>query len=218
MTIRAYSELYLNDAIKSLANAFDYAINVCGQKPNFFAKLFVQSGVAEQFERGNPGLISGKSGEEMVRDILHSVYPDEQLPKPVFTEERSPEYWAGWALAQYQWESAKRFKDIFNRISMTEIISMYPTFHEMDISRFCESMERRYNEVVTETKLRKIRESRGLSQSELAKISGVAIRSIQLYEQKVNDIDKAQAQTLYKLARTLGCSIEDLLENPESIS
>ena len=32
---------------------------------------------------------------------------------------------------------------------------------------------------------------------------------------EVNDIDKAQARTLYKLSRVLGCSIEDLLENPE---
>ena len=36
-----------------------------------------------------------------------------------------------------------------------------------------------------------------------------------IYEQKVNDIDKAQAGTLCKLSRVLGCTIEDLLENPE---
>ena len=215
MTIRAYNELYLNDAIKNLANAFDYAINVCGQEPNWFARLFVQSGVATQFERGNPAVISGKSGEELVRKILSSVYPNETFPSPTFSEGRTPEYWAGWALAQYQWQSAKRFKDIFVRIPLTEIISMYPTFHEMDISRFYESMDRRYSEVIMETKLRKIRESRQISQSELSKMSGVSLRSIQLYEQKVNDIDKAQAQTLYKLAHALGCSIEDLLENPE---
>lgn len=216
MTIRAYNELYLNDAIINLANAFDYAINVCKQEPNWFARLFVQSGIATQFERGNPSVISGKSGEELVRKILGSVYPNETFPSPTFSEGRTPEYWAGWALAQYQWQSAKRFKDIFVRIPLTEIISMYPTFHEMDISRFYESMDRRYSEVIMETKLRKIRESRQISQSELSKMSGVSLRSIQLYEQKVNDIDKAQAQTLYKLARALGCNIEDLLENPET--
>jgi len=57
-------------------------------------------------------------------------------------------------------------------------------------------------------------ESRGLSQAELAKISGVGLRSIQMYEQRVNDIDKAQAQTIYKLSRVIGCSMEDLLEKP----
>lgn len=217
MTIRAYNELYLNDAIKNLANAFDYAINVCKLKPDWFMKLFVQSAISVQFERGNPAIISGKSGEELVRDILGVVYPNEKLPAPTFSEGRTPEYWAGWALAQYQWASAKRFKDIFERIPLSEIIAMYPTYHEMDITRFNESMDKRYSEVVTETKLRKIRESRQLSQGELAKLSGVNIRSIQLYEQRVNDIDKAQAQTLYKLSRALGCSVEDLLENPEEM-
>lgn len=217
MTIRAYSELYLNDAIKSLANAFDYVINVCKLEPDWFMKLFVQSNISVQFERGNPAIISGKSGEELVRDILSEVYPNEKLPSPTFSEGRTPEYWAGWALAQYQWASAKRFKDIFERIPLSEVIAMYPIYHEMDISRFNESMDKRYSEVVTETKLRKIRESRQLSQGELAKLSGVNIRSIQLYEQRVNDIDKAQAQTLYKLSRALGCNVEDLLENPEEI-
>lgn len=87
----------------------------------------------------------------------------------------------------------------------------------MDITRFNEAMENKYNDFISETKLKKIRESRQISQQELAKLSGTNIRSIQLYEQKVNDIDKAQAQTLYKLSRVLGCNIEDLLENPESI-
>lgn len=217
MTIRAYNELYLNDAIKNLANAFDYAINVCKLEADWFMKLFVQSKISVQFERGNPAIISGKSGEELVRDILSEVYPNEKLPSPTFSEGRTPEYWAGWALAQYQWSSAKRFKDIFERIPLSEIIFMYPTYHEMDISRFNESMDERYSEAQTETKLRRIRESRQLSQGELAKISGVNIRSIQLYEQRVNDIDKAQAQTLYKLSRALGCNIEDILENPEEI-
>ena len=54
----------------------------------------------------------------------------------------------------------------------------------------------------------------GLSQSELARASGVNKRSIQMYEQQENDIDKAQAHTVYKLARVIGCNVEDLLEDP----
>lgn len=217
MMIHAYNELYLNDAIKNLSNAFDYAINVCKQEPNWFAKLFVQSGIAEQFERGNPAIISGKSGEELVLSILNTVYPNDSFPMPTYSEGRTPEYWAGWALAQYQWMTSKRFKDIFNLIPLDEIISMYPIFHEMDISRFNESMEQKWSERKINTNLQEIRKNCGYSQSELARQSGVSLRSIQLYEQKVNDIDKAQAHTLYKLAKSLGCNIEDLLENPKSL-
>ncbi len=86
----------------------------------------------------------------------------------------------------------------------------------MDIGHFIDDMNKKYNAVVQETHLKSIRENRGVSQAELAALSGVKLRSIQMYEQKVNDIDKAQAGTLYKLSRVLGCTIEDLLENPES--
>ena len=54
----------------------------------------------------------------------------------------------------------------------------------------------------------------GLSQSELAQRSGVNLRNIQMYEQRVNSIDTAQAHILYKLSRVLGCDVEDFLEEP----
>lgn len=213
--IRAYNELYLNDAQLLLANAFDYALNDCKQPPDWFARVFASSKAAREIERGSPAFVSGKAAEEIVRDILSSVLPDKELPKAVFTQERTPAYWAGWVLAYYQWLTARRFKDIFARVPLSDILTMYKVYHEIDITNFTEEMNRRYDSVVFETKLKKIREARQLSQNELAVISGVKKRSIQLYEQKVNDIDKARAQTLYKLSRVLGCTIEDLLEKPE---
>lgn len=68
-----------------------------------------------------------------------------------------------------------------------------------------------------ETRLNRIREAAGLSQNDLAVKSGVSLRSIQMYEQRKNEIDKAQAHTRYKLAVALGCDIEDLLETPMKI-
>ena len=55
-----------------------------------------------------------------------------------------------------------------------------------------------------------------MSQQELSKKSNVSLRSIQLYEQRQKSIDKAQAITLYRLAQTIGCQIEDLLEFADS--
>ncbi len=62
------------------------------------------------------------------------------------------------------------------------------------------------------SKLQEIRKSRGLSQSQLAKKSGVGIKIIQSYEQNLRDINKAEALTLYKFSTALECKIEDLLE------
>ncbi len=89
----------------------------------------------------------------------------------------------------------------------------YP-IHEMDFSQFINAMDERYENVYFDAKLKTIRENRGLSQVKLSDLSGVNLRSIQMYEQRVNDIDKAHAQTIYKLSKVLGCKIEDLLENP----
>ena len=52
----------------------------------------------------------------------------------------------------------------------------------------------------------------GLSQSELAELSGVPLRQIQLFEQRQRDINKTKAFDLYCLAKTLGCRSEELLE------
>lgn len=211
---RAYSESYLSDAKDRLSQFFDYLINDCGMKADWVASIFLSSGYAEQFERGNPAILAGLSGIELARIVVEATYKKKKLPEPGYAEGLSPEYWAGWVLAEYQWYNSKRFKDIFEHVKLSEIISMYSVYHEMDISKFIETMDEKCATALPECRLKKLRESRGLSQAELAKISGVSLRSIQMYEQRVNDIDKAQAQTIYKLSRVIGCSMEDLLEKP----
>ena len=210
----AYSESYLNDAKARLSQFFDYLINDCGMKADWVAAIFLSSGYAEQFERGSPAVLSGMSGVELARAVVKKTYKNKKLPEPGYAEGLSPEYWAGWALAEYQWYSGKRFRDIFEHVQLSEIISMYPVYHEMDISAFMETMDEKCAAALPECRLKKLRESRGLSQAELARVSGVSLRSIQMYEQRVNDIDKAQAQTVYKLSRVIGCTMEDLLERP----
>ena len=212
--IHAYNESYLSDAKAQLSQFFDYLINACGMKPDWVASIFISSGYAEQFERGNPAILAGMSGIELARAVTKVTYKKKKLPEPEFAEGLSPEYWAGWALAEYQWYSCRRFKDIFEHVKLSEIISMYLVYHEMDISKFIETMNEKCAKALPECRLKKLRESRGLSQTELANISGVSLRSIQMYEQRVNDIDKAQAQTVYKLSRVIGCSMENLKEKP----
>ena len=214
MMTHAYSAAYLSNAKELLSSFFDYAINDCKLKPDWITALFVNTGYAKQFERGNPAYIAGMSGVELARAVIVKAYGSREFPPPTNTEDYSPAYWAGWALAQYQWFCGRRFKDIFARIPLTKIIDMYSVYHEMDITSFIDAMEVFYKTAEGDSKLKRIRESRGLSQSELAEESGVHLRNIQMYEQRVNNIDKAQAHMLYKLSRVLGCDMEDLLENP----
>jgi transcriptional regulator with XRE-family HTH domain len=63
-----------------------------------------------------------------------------------------------------------------------------------------------------ETNLKRIRTAYGFTQAELALRSGVSLRSIQMYEQRNKNINKASVDTMYRLAKVLGCTVEDLIE------
>ena len=79
--MRAYDEIYLNDAKRILASAFDYVKNSCLIELNRFLELFITSGYASKFELGNPSVITGMSGEELVRSIHYKVYGIDVLPE-----------------------------------------------------------------------------------------------------------------------------------------
>ena len=64
----------------------------------------------------------------------------------------------------------------------------------------------------SETNLKRIRTAYGCSQRELAEMSNVSLRSIQMYEQRKKDINKAQSDSLFRLSKALGCTMEELLE------
>lgn len=65
--------------------------------------------------------------------------------------------------------------------------------------------------------LRALRRLSDMSQRQLAEASGVNIRMIQYYEQGKNDINKAEALAVYRLAQALGVKMEDLLELDEAL-
>ncbi len=66
----AYSESYLNNAKDRLSSFFDYAINDCKLKPDWITALFINTGYAEQFERGNPAYVAGMSGVGSARAVI----------------------------------------------------------------------------------------------------------------------------------------------------
>lgn len=62
------------------------------------------------------------------------------------------------------------------------------------------------------TKLKALRKAKNITQSKLSELASVNLRTLQDYEQGAKDINKAAGISLYKIAKVLECSIEDLLE------
>lgn len=212
MTIHAYHEIYLSNTQSMLGDAFDYAINDCDITGDIFIKLFVTSSVSKRIEKGETAYLSGKSGIEAARDVLSETMQKNDLPEPSVNYSRSCEYWIGWAIAYYQWHSCRTFGEIFKAITFADLTKLYGTLHEADISKFTDLMDQRCKEAFPETNLKRIRTTYGCTQAELAKWSGVSLRSIQMYEQRGKNINKASVDTLYAISRVLGCSMEDLME------
>ena len=213
--IRAYHKVYLEKARTNLGRMLDFATYDLGYDPCAFFDLFMSSGLAERFGKGEFTLTVGMSGVELAYRVLELTKHQVEFPKPRYTADRSPEYWAGWALAYYQWETAMPFIEILEYIPLDDIIRMYSPYHEMDIRQFCDRMNELYRAANPETKLKQLRQRAGLSQSELAEASGVPVRTIQQYEQRQKSINKAQAEYLMMLARALHCNAEDLIEPVE---
>ncbi len=212
MMIHAYQETYLNRAQVKLGDAFDYAINTCGISGDKFVKLFTVSSVSKRIENGEAAIIAGKSGIEIAIDVVLETTGKQLEYEPKYNSGRSAEYWIGWAVCYYQWYSSRRFMEIFTVLPFDDLKIMYYTLHEADITKFADIADEKLKEYFNETNLKRFRTAYGCSQSELAKLSGVSLRSIQMYEQRNKNINKASAETLYRISKALGCSIEDLIE------
>ncbi|MBQ6887986.1 MAG: helix-turn-helix transcriptional regulator [Lachnospiraceae bacterium] len=212
MRINAYDREYLENAQKNLGNMLDYAVNSLDYDIDRFFEMFIVSGIAEQFGKGNPTYVVGMTGCELAKKVIAEVGLDRQECEEEMYLDKSPEYWIGWALAFYQWHSSISFSKIQKAVPASTVLGMYFTLHEADITKFISIMDEKMKEYYKDTNLKRMRTAAGYSQSELAREADVALRQIQLLEQRQRDINKAQLETVVKLARALGCQVEDLVE------
>lgn len=206
--MRCYSELFLEDAKENLGEALEYSVYGAKVSGQDFLNMFVVSGIADSFSTGNIRLLTGMSGKELADRVFEKCVLDFKPVNYDFSFDYPSPYWIGWTYTQFQWECQRSFADIFKQIPYTSMENLYGVLHEADISKSMEVLEDFFT---SKNNLAKMREIAGLSQSGLAKASGVSLRSIQMYEQEHNDIKKAQYNRLMVIARALNCRIEDIV-------
>lgn len=210
----AYNHYYLEDVMNNLGAMLDCSANVVHYDISVFYEMFLASGVASQIEMGNPRYMSGLSGIELMQ-IVFKKCSDKNIQNIDYHPfKRTPEYWAGWALAYYQWFTAKSFSYIQrNGLDIKTLISLYPTLHEVDLSKVVDTANTIIERHIAESRsiLKTLRKQLHITQSKLAELSGVSLRMIQAYEQGDQDIKKAEAQTVFALSKALGCKTEVIL-------
>ena len=208
----AYPETLLPNARSLLADAADYAVIDLDVSIDDFFAFFAASSYARRIERGDRSTILGISGIELAQNVLSDKIGQHDFKPARESLHRTKTYWTGWILAFYQWTSNRTFREILQALPASTIAQMYGVYHEAPEERFAATADEIMHEKLSETRLKRIRTAYGCSQSRLAEMSGVGIRSIQMYEQRNKDINRAEAGSVLRLARALGCEMEDIME------
>lgn len=232
----AYDRICLDRASDTLGRMLDYSVYSLHYDISAMMDLFIASGTAARFERGDIRTIAGMSGIELAYDVLEKSGITFERTQPRYTKGLSAEYRCGQALAHIQWQTGLSFAQIMKDFSVSDFISGYGKKRlsfldglQLDISsaeRAAELMafgERCVSEAVDDFisagrsrnskdhPLKKMRVLNGLSQSRLAEASGIPVRTIQQYEQGQKDLSKARAEYLIALSRALNCDPAKLL-------
>lgn len=211
----AYNLFYLEDVMNNLGAMLDCAVNTAHCDLTVFYEMFLSSGIASQIEAGNPRYLSGLSGMELMCAVLTESSDKTISDISYIPFDRTPEYWAGWVLAYYQWHSTRSFSFLQrNGLSIDAVVSLYPALHETDLTKFIQTADAliEQHRKNRKTHLKVIRKQSRLTQKELADLSGVTLRMIQAYEQGDQDINKAETRTVFALSRVLGCAPEVICE------
>lgn len=209
MTTHAYSQLYLSKTSRAVGNMLHDAVLEFSLDGADFLERFIQSGVAEQIENGNPKYLAGKSGMELLMEVMEKTTGSPYKAASVESYDRSDVYWVGWMLTHYQWYSGRTFRSILDTVPYSELIGLYGTLHEADIQKSYEVMDTHF--AAGESRLKAVRKKCGLTQEALARASGVPVNTIRAYERKSKDLNKAQADIIMRLTKALRCEISDLL-------
>lgn len=135
----AYDKIYLEDAMRNLGEAMDFAKNICHLEMDVFFEMFIKSGIADLFGQGMPKYVSGLSGSELVLEVLQKYGTIPENIQAQLEYDYSPEYWCGWSLAYFQWITGLSFGCIHDCLSMKEIETLYPVLHEASEDKFVDT-------------------------------------------------------------------------------
>ena len=201
--IHAYREQYAEIIQLKVAEMFELGVLKEKIDINRFADAFASSRVADAFEMMDPVFILGKSSNELIGIIL------DLPPIDIYVADfASPEYWVGWVLGYAQTHFKRSFKTLLKVFPANELLEHYFPYHEMDIRHIIDVYKDRFKKY---NPLKEYRSATKLSQDDLSLLTDIPARTIRAYEQGKLDLAKAQADTVLMLAKTLGCSYEDLI-------
>jgi len=197
--------------IKLFAEAIDYAVNACHYNIDIIIRLLCLH-YGHKFDTRDEEFVNNYDGEKLIRELVDSFFWKYPYPDYKINPE-SKEYKLGIYLGELAAFSKIPFRDLLLRIRPTDTLTFLKEHnYEINPDEFEKWVTKIYKKDDYVTRLKLIRDHNKLSQAQLAEKSGVNIRNIQMYEQRLNNINAASGVILQKLAHTLKVRVDDLLE------
>ena len=75
-----------------MGDMLDYAVNTLNYELQNFYRMFLISGIARQFEIGNPAYVAGRNGCEVAKEVIVLSGLDMPEAEDLMYLDKSPEY------------------------------------------------------------------------------------------------------------------------------
>lgn len=212
-----YPEELLPSTMNALGKAFDFADKHLPEGLNEFYELFACSDIARTFDGPDAHPDLSGSGIQLVLSVCEDM-SSEGLDLMLMSERRPDKShrdrakWCGMLLAYHQWDTSATFRVISTYLGIRDLFDLFERQASAPLAKTSARITETLALRTHPTRLHHFRTEAGLTQHGLAAASGVSLRSIQQYEQRKKDINRAQARSVLLLSQALSCSMEDLLE------
>lgn len=201
--VYAYEEKYLTTIAEIVGDIFRKATCIEDFEIDRFAQEFAKSEVAHAIEYGDLDYLVSEEIEDDIASLICN-----ELSMEDCEDINSREYWVGYILVFIQRAVRRNFKEIFALYLCSRLLKDYDTYGDMDPIEMVKKIKQY---ISMGNKLKQFREKKKMTQQELSNNSNVTVKNIKAYEDGTVDISKAQGDTLFRLSRALGCTIEELL-------
>ena len=198
--------IYLaDDYMQKYENVLTYILGrsiTKGYSFSFIERSIAYSITFSEFEKSNVTRIAFSSNEELYRELFSDDNND-------YKESRYDIYgWLGYVYMHLFFRFKITFEMLFIALPIETAISMYPLYHEMDITHLCDY----FAEVLRPSSLSLVMKKRGFTMKKLSEASNVPFATIRSLKLGYRDIDKLEVFKTVLIASVLNVKIETLLK------
>ena len=194
-----------DDYVQKYENVLTYVLGRAitkGYSFSFIERSISYSITFSEFEKSNVTRIAFMPNDEIYEEIFNEVKNDyKENPYDIYG-------WLGYIYIHLFFRFKITFEMLFIALPIETAISMYPLYHEMDITQLFDY----FAEVLRPSSLSLVMKRRGFTMKKLSEASNIPFSTIRSLKLGYRDIDKLEVFKTVLIASVLNVKVETLLK------